>query len=369
MRKLSLAIIMAAFAVSASAQEKITTGYGPSENWYGGVLVGGTYTPYFEAQRPVIGLELGKQISPIVGVSLQGITGINSTISHNAFDEFALTLNGKFNLMNLFAGYKGSPRVFEIEGIVGFGWLHEFFPQSMMDDNNMLTARFGGSLNFNVGKEKQWTISLRPAYAPRYDGQEFKQVRVEGRFEMMAGLTYHFKGKSGNRHFGVMEAYDQAYVDRLNEDINDMRKKADAAEAENGELQKKNDDLNTALRDCMEENKKANDKAFDVMMEPVVSFRQSRDVIDRNQLSNIENIANYMKANPDVKLDIKGYASPEGNADFNQKLSERRANAVKDMLVNDYQIEAERINAQGMGVGDKFSKPEMNRAIIATFYK
>ena len=44
-------------------------------------------------------------------------------------------------------------------------------------------------------------------------------------------------------------------------------------------------------------------------------------------MPNIEMIAQYMKNHPDAKIEIKGYASPEGSKELNQKLSEARANA------------------------------------------
>lgn len=57
-------------------------------------------------------------------------------------------------------------------------------------------------------------------------------------------------------------------------------------------------------------------------------------------MPNIEMIAQYMKNHPDAKVEIKGYASPEGSKELNQKLSEARANAVKNILVKTYKISA-----------------------------
>lgn len=54
---------------------------------------------------------------------------------------------------------------------------------------------------------------------------------------------------------------------------------------------------------------------------------------------------------------------------LNQKLSEERAYTIKEILVNKYGIEADRIDAKGMGVGSNFSEPEMNRAAVINFYK
>ena len=73
-----------------------------------------------------------------------------------------------------------------------------------------------------------------------------------------------------------------------------------------------------------------------------------------------------MKDNQNAKVEIKGYASPEGSAKFNQKLSQARANAVKKALVKRYNISADRIEAKGMGATNKLSeRVEFNR--VATF--
>ena len=95
-------------------------------------------------------------------------------------------------------------------------------------------------------------------------------------------------------------------------------------------------------------------------------FRQGKSVVDKAQYAPIELIAQYMKNHADAKVEIKGYASPEGPADLNQKLSEERAAAVKDILVKKYKIAAGRLTTKGCGVTDKlFEQVEFNR--VATF--
>lgn len=62
----------------------------------------------------------------------------------------------------------------------------------------------------------------------------------------------------------------------------------------------------------------------------------------------------------------KGYASPEGSKEINEKLSVARAEAVKNILVKRYKISADRLTTKGMGATDKlFEQVEFNR--VATF--
>ena len=72
-----------------------------------------------------------------------------------------------------------------------------------------------------------------------------------------------------------------------------------------------------------------------------------------------------MDNNKDAKILIQGYASPEGSAKLNQILSEKRAAAVKDALVNKCKIDANRISIKGMGETDKiFKQYNLNRVAI-----
>ena len=95
-------------------------------------------------------------------------------------------------------------------------------------------------------------------------------------------------------------------------------------------------------------------------------FRQGKSKIDAAQYAQIELIANYMQANENVNVEIKGYASPEGSTKVNEKLSLARAEAVKNALVKKYNIDANRLTTKGMGATNKLSRQvEFNR--VATF--
>ena len=63
----------------------------------------------------------------------------------------------------------------------------------------------------------------------------------------------------------------------------------------------------------------------------------------------LHDLAKVMKQNPELKLNIEGHTSSEGDRDTNQKLSEQRAQAAVDFLVNKEGIDASRLKAVGMG--------------------
>ena len=101
-------------------------------------------------------------------------------------------------------------------------------------------------------------------------------------------------------------------------------------------------------------------------LESVVTFAQGKSVIAASQYPNVERIATYLKNHKNAKVIIKGYASPEGSIEINQKLAKARAEAVKQLLQQKYKINANRIQAEGQGVGNMFSEPDWNRVAIST---
>jgi outer membrane protein OmpA-like peptidoglycan-associated protein len=56
-----------------------------------------------------------------------------------------------------------------------------------------------------------------------------------------------------------------------------------------------------------------------------------------------------LKENPKAQIRIAGYTSASGTAAYNQKLSERRANAVKEYLVREGLIPSDRLSMIGYG--------------------
>ncbi|MCH6234616.1 OmpA family protein [Cognataquiflexum rubidum] len=59
-------------------------------------------------------------------------------------------------------------------------------------------------------------------------------------------------------------------------------------------------------------------------------------------------VSNFLKRNPGVKLEVKGFADELGPEDYNMKLSERRAKAVYDLLIASG-IDASRLSHKGYG--------------------
>ncbi|MCH8536200.1 MAG: OmpA family protein [Alkalimonas sp.] len=77
--------------------------------------------------------------------------------------------------------------------------------------------------------------------------------------------------------------------------------------------------------------------------------------VSREQRADVARLADYLKRYPTARVEIEGHASRIGAADYNMRLSERRAKAVADLLVNTHGVEASRVTTKGYG----FTKPRM----------
>ncbi|MEO8820498.1 MAG: OmpA family protein, partial [Ginsengibacter sp.] len=65
----------------------------------------------------------------------------------------------------------------------------------------------------------------------------------------------------------------------------------------------------------------------------------------------LKEVAQVLKDNPSYKIDVNGYTSSTGGTELNQKLSESRANAVKQYLVGNG-VDESKITSTGFGEND-----------------
>lgn len=374
MKKILSLIALSSIALGAGAQAVEANRF--FDNWSFG-LMGGAAIPtrgdYFNDARGIAGAELTKQITPVFGLGVQSVAGINTIGSHTAIDNVNTSLLGKVNLTNWFCGYKGQPRLFEAEAVAGAGFNHYFGGEdcTCAHSGNEFTTKLGMNLNFNLGEAKAWTLSLKPAIVYGLEGAKSKnpaQFNVNHSVvELAAGLTYHFRTSNGKHYFTSVKPYNQSEVDGLNAKINDLRKEVEARDAQ---IRKNEGDIRQLQQQLNDERnrKPVVETRVDTrhVMESVVTFRQGKSVIDASQQPNVERIATYLRNHSDATVIIKGYASPEGSAEINARLAQARAEAVKTLLVNKYRIASSRIKAEGQGVGNMFSEPDWNRVSICT---
>ena len=375
MKKLGLLFAAAAMAVSVNAQT--VTESKTFDNFYiginGGAQVKTTGESWMNNLNSNAGLRIGRWFTPVFGLAAEGNVYFND---HNAYPSktkvryMNTSLIGTVNLSNWFAGYKGEPRLFEVVPVFGFGWGHTFGTAAGDNEKelNALTSKAGIDFTFNLGKAKAWQVYVEPSMNWALNGYGYEGVAYDinkSAFQLNAGIVYKFKNSNGSHNFTIAQLRDQNEIDGLNSQINSLRGDLNDKDAQLSAKDKQIKDLQNALDECNKKPKYVK-PATATNLQPTVLFRQGKAVVDKSQMPNIELIAQYMKNHADAKVEIKGYASPEGNKDFNQALSQKRADAVKNVLVKKYKIAADRLTTKGMGATDKlFKQVEFNR--VSTF--
>ena len=383
---------MAAVAVSASvfAQGTAIVSNKAGDNIYIGANFG-VSTP-LKGYRvlgnltPELGIRFGKNFTTVFGMAIDAdMHFASSPKDYNLYGEYYrldtktfvdntnISLLGTANLSNLFGGYKGEPRSFELIALGGFGWGHRYGNSEL----EALTSKIGLDFAINLGKDKDIQVYAEPSITWDILGSEevlnvldYHNDRAHLSFKL--GLNYKFKNSNGKHNFSIEQLRDQSEIDDLNARINDLRGTIAATEANaNRALAVKDEEINRLKKELEEFQNKPTTVVEQVVkqtanLQPTVVFGQGKSAVEKSQEANISLIANYMKKHPEAKVKISGYASPEGNPELNQRLSEARAEAVKNVLVKKYKIAADRLETDGLGATDKlFDEVEFNR--VATF--
>ena len=394
MKKLFIILSAVVLTMSASAQEKeVVTAHKTFDNWYLGINAGAA-TPmqkwgdngFMKGVAPSVGLRLGKNFTTSFGVAIDANAYFESTEkslmkTRTFVDAINLDALGTFNVSNFFGGYLGKPRRVELIALGGIGWSHQF---GALPRANGINSKAALDLAFNLGNSRAVQLYLEPAVifglwnnarmvnALSRHGSNFKFDSRSGLFQLNVGVNFKFGTSNGTKNFAFAQLRDQGEIDDLNARINELRDEND-----NKDRRIARDIRRIAeLEDSLEAAKKVKapvvtkvTKVVNVnnnVLQPTVIFGQGKSSVDAAQMASVAMIAKYMKNHPESKILIKGYASPEGNPELNQKLSVARAQSVKDALVSRYGIAASRLTIQGMGATDElFDELDFNR--VATF--
>ena len=294
-------------------------------------------------------LAIGRWSTPAFGMrlSLQGgktfdyarpaglwaaATTTNGYLRHDVTYGFA-QYDFLFDLVNYFAPYKEN-RFFHIIPFlgVGLGYKHEVEAINVKDKSHRFSplADAGLQLKFRLARFVDFNLEGKiTASDLRLPSQE-DHVKSGTDFIAQAGasLTFHL----GRKAFEAITPNDEALIADLNGQINALR-------AENAELAKRPvrcPDVEIPVVDSK-------------VIGNVIYFRLNSAVVDKNQMINVYNIAEYAKSNTET-ITLVGYADRQtGNPNYNMALSKRRAEAVADILVKKYGISRDRLKIDWKG--------------------
>lgn len=86
-----------------------------------------------------------------------------------------------------------------------------------------------------------------------------------------------------------------------------------------------------------------------VRVELDVKFDFDKAQVREESYGDIKSLADFMTQYPQTSTTVEGHTDSVGPDAYNQSLSEKRADAVRDVLVNQYGVEGQRVNSAGYG--------------------
>ena len=349
MKKLVLMLAAASMAASVSAQTVAESK--AFDNVYvginGGVATKTTGHKWLSDLDPNAGLRIGRYFTPVFGLAVEGNAYFSNKPWHStgtAVRATNVSLLGTVNLSNLFGGYKGEPRAFEVSALYGLGWMHVFTNDKAATENqrNRMTSKAALDFAFNFGSAKQFQFYVEPSINFAFLGQaRTKQVVATGTVppiayadhdtygyktasqagqpayninnsfvQLNAGFIYKFANSNGTHNFTIVTPRDQAEIDALNAQINELR----------------NRKPEVITKEVVKEVPSVKVKEFTVSDLVFVTFAQGKSALTNDAKAALNNVKEG------VHVQVVGTASPEGSKELNDRLSQARADVVANYL-------------------------------------
>ena len=344
-------------------------------NWF--VSAGGGVNLYFgdhdkqvkfgKRLAPAVDVAIGKWFTPGIGVrfaysglSVKGATqtGIHSTgeevpgkggygywLTKQKFNYFNFHLDAMFNVSNLLFGYNPN-RVYSLSPYVGLGVMKTNDTPKATE----IAGHFGLLNSFRLCDALDLNLDIRGTLvSDAFDGEAYGRGG-EGMLSATVGLTYKFKKRGWDKAKTVVRIDNRA--------INALRQQLADAEAENDRLK----------RALAEGNRQKAKEIVTKASANLVTFPIGKATLSNEARANLSLLAEAIKAGDgNVVYTITGYADAgTGSKRINERLSKRRAEAVRDCLVKEFGVSESQLRVDHKGGVDNmfYDDPRLSRAVI-----
>ena len=344
-------------------------------NWF--VSAGGGVNLYFgdhdkqvkfgKRLAPAVDVAIGKWFTPGIGVrfaysglSVKGATqtGIHSTgeevpgkggygywLTKQKFNFFNFHLDAMFNVSNLLFGYNPN-RVYSLSPYVGLGVMKTNDTPKATE----IAGHFGLMNSFRLCDALDLNLDIRGTLvSDAFDG-EASGRGGEGMLSATVGLTYKFKKRGWDKAKTVVRIDNRA--------INALRQQLADAEAENDRLK----------RALAEGNRQKAKEIVTKASANLVTFQIGKATLSNEARANLSLMAEAIKSgDKSVVYTITGYADAgTGSKRINERLSKRRAEAVRDCLVKEFGVSESQLRVDHKGGVDNmfYDDPRLSRAVI-----
>ena len=380
MKKTILSCLMLAAGLTASAQEqKGTTEYVFEPHWYIQVQpVGVQYTlgevDFGDLLSYNVQAAVGRQFSPLWGARLavnawQSKAGSKFELSNQEFkwkwNYVAPTVDATFNLSNAIAGFNPN-RVFNLSAFAGIGlnigWKNDEAATAdqgiramgtvlgtngttyttnqgleyLWDGTKVrLMGQFGLIADFRLNDN--WAINLEASANTLNDKYNSKKAKNwDWYFNALLGVKYNF-GKTYSTRFIPAPEPEIRYVEKIVEKVVEVPAPVQAETAA------------TAAEPLRRD----------------IFFAIGKTIIRKSEQQKVNDVVEYLKANPEAKVNVTGYADAgTGNDRINDRLAAGRADVVVKALKK-AGISASRISYDSKGARvQPFADNDSNRVSI-----
>ncbi|MBA6396150.1 OmpA family protein [Colwellia sp. BRX10-4] len=102
-----------------------------------------------------------------------------------------------------------------------------------------------------------------------------------------------------------------------------------------------------------------------------VIFENNSSLVKPAMIDDVQRLADFMKEYQNTSVVIEGHSSATGSEKYNLMLSQKRADTIKNLLINKFSIDASRLSAKGFGEtqliaqGTSLADNSVNRRVVA----
>jgi OmpA-OmpF porin, OOP family len=280
-------------------------------------------------------LGLGYQISNKWGVELEYTTLDTATVLSSPLEVDLWSIN---SIHRQFA--KGTSSVFWKMGLGQYDIAQE----------NDTAARLGIGYDFAINNKFSWILGADTTFTGNNNPDLIAY----------AGLSYFFGGASEKPTPAPVvnkpKDDDKDGVINMNDSCPNSPAGA-VVDAKGCELDGDNDGIKDSVDQCLTTpaGAKVDAKGCRIMLTEDVSIRlhvkfaNNSNIVSNEYRQEIAKVANFMKQYPDTQVVIEGHTDSRGSAIYNQQLSQKRATAVMQYLVENFSISSTRVTSKGMG--------------------
>lgn len=301
---------------------------------------------------PSVSLSVGKYVAPGWAFRFKGDSWKVNTFNNGQKDPmnyFNVHVDFMADLMSVFGTYKEN-RIYQLMPYIGGGLARA------EGGGKSFTANAGLINSFKVSPSV--SLNLEVGFATVSD--DFNKINKNRKYDAILhaeiGATYYFK-RRGFRKFDTEIA---ARTKSLNDEVNELR----------GDLNNKQQEIDRLNKELAAKPKEV--PAKEIIKEvpaqgfSTVLFSINSSSIKADQMLNISNAADVIKKSPEGKFVITGYADKAtGSAEYNLKLSERRAKAVAKALVQKFGVNENQLVVKWDGSQEqRFENNIWNRVAI-----